>query len=145
MENIVWIWLVAAVIFLIIELATPTLIFVCFVAGSVGGGLYSFFFPESYYAQIGIFVVVSIVLLPMMRKFAKKISTEDSLKSNVDALIGKIGLVTKTIDPDLGGQIRIEGEVWIAGANEEIVENEKVEVVSVTGTKLYVKKIEMKG
>ena len=80
MENIVWIWLVVAVIFLIIELATPTLIFVCFVVGSVGGGLYSFFSPESYYAQIGIFVVVSIVLLPMMRKFAKKITTEDTLK-----------------------------------------------------------------
>ncbi len=142
MENIVWIWLVVAVIFLIIELATPTLIFVCFVAGSVGAGLYGYFFPESYYAQIGVFVVVSIVLLPMMRKLAKKITTKDTLKSNVDALIGKIGLVTKTIDADLGGQIQIEGEVWIAGADEEIVENEKAEVISVSGTKLHIKKKE---
>ena len=142
MENIVWIWLVAAVIFLIIELATPTLIFVCFVAGSVGASLYGYFSPESYYAQIGVFVVVSIVLLPMMRKFAKKITTEETPKSNVDALIGKVGLVTKTIDADLGGQIQIEGEVWIAGADEEIVENEKAEVISVTGTKLHVKKKE---
>lgn len=142
MENIVWIWLAAAVIFLIIELATPTLIFVCFVAGAIGGGLYSYFFPEAFYAQIGIFVVVSIVLLPMMRKLAKKISTKDTLKSNVDALIGKVGLVTKTIDADLGGQIQIEGEVWIAGADEDIAENEKAEVISVTGTKLHVKKKE---
>ena len=50
--------------------------------------------------------------------------------------------MTKTIDADLGGQIQIEGEVWIAGADEKIVENEKAEVISVTGTKLYVKKKE---
>ena len=38
----------------------------------------------------------------------------------VDALIGKVGLVTKAIDPDLGGQVRFEGEVWMATANERI-------------------------
>ena len=34
------------------------------------------------------------------------------------------------------------GEVWIAGADEKIGENETAEVISVTGTKLYVKKKE---
>ena len=39
MENIVWIWLLAAVIFLILELLTPTLVFACFVVASVVAGV----------------------------------------------------------------------------------------------------------
>ncbi|MDF1543935.1 MAG: NfeD family protein [bacterium] len=141
MENIVWIWLAAAVIFLIIELATPTLIFICFVAAAVVSGVYSFFAPESYYWQIGIFVAVSVVLLPLTRKFAKRISHDSPQLSNVDALLGTVALVTKAIDPDLGGQVRVEGEVWCAVAGEPIAENSKVKVVSVSGTKLLVEKL----
>ncbi len=141
MESIVWIWMAAAVIFLIIELATPTLIFICFVAAAVISGIYSFFAPESFYWQIGIFVAVSVVLLPLTRKFAKKISHDSPQLSNIDALIDQVALVTKAIDPDLGGQVRIEGEIWNAVAPEPIAENSKVKVISVTGTKVLVEKL----
>ena len=56
MPNIVWIWLAALVIFLILELMTPTLIFACFVIGSLVSGIYSIFDPAGYYWQIGIFI-----------------------------------------------------------------------------------------
>lgn len=138
MSSIVWIWLAAVVVFLILELVTPTLIFACFVAGSLVSGVFSFFYPDSYYWQIGLFVGVSIVLLPLTRTLARKITKPSPQKSNVDALIGKVGLVTKVIDPDLGGQIQVEGEVWVAHADERIDEDEKVTVVSVSGTKLHV-------
>jgi len=111
MPGIVWIWLAAVVVFLILELATPTLIFACFVVGSLVSGVVSLFGPENYYLQIGVFVAVSVVLLPLTRSMAKKITKESPQKSNVDALIGKVGLVTKTIDPDLGGQVRFEGDL----------------------------------
>ncbi len=140
MPNIVWIWLAAAVIFLILELATPTLIFVCFVAGSLAAGIYGFFLPEQHYAQIGIFVGVSVVLLPAMRTLAKKITRESPQQSNVAALIGRVGLVTQKIDPDLGGKVRVEGEIWVANAEEEIGENEKVTILSITGTRLHVER-----
>lgn len=140
MPDMVWIWLAAVVIFLILELATPTLIFACFVAGSLVSGVISFIYPENYYLQIGIFVGVSVILLPLTRSLAKKITKESPQKSNVDALIGKVGLVTKTIDPDLGGQIRIEGEVWMATANDKIDEGDKVTITSVSGTKVHVER-----
>ena len=57
MSTMFWIWIAAAVVFLIIELITPTLIFVCFVAGAACAGLYGQFAPESYYVQIAIFLV----------------------------------------------------------------------------------------
>ncbi|UCG62463.1 MAG: NfeD family protein [Candidatus Zixiibacteriota bacterium] len=140
MPDMVWIWLAAVVIFLILELATPTLIFACFVAGSLVSGVISFIYPENYYLQIGIFVGVSVILLPLTRSLAKKITKESPQKSNVDALIGKVGLVTKSIDPDVGGQIRIEGEVWMATANEKIDEGDKVTITSVSGAKVHVER-----
>lgn len=140
MPNIVWIWLAALVIFLILELMIPTLIFGCFVIGSLIAGLYGYFYPDAYYSQIGIFIAISVVLIPLTRTLAKKITKESPTKSNVDALIGKVGLVTKPIDPDVGGQVRIEGEVWVALADERIEQNDKVTVTSVKGTRLHVQK-----
>lgn len=141
MSTMFWIWLAAAVVFLILELASPTLIFVCFVAGSIASGVYAYFSPEAYYWQIGIFVIVSAVLLPFTRTLAKKITKPSPQVSNIDALIGNVALVTKAIDADLGGQVRVEGEVWRASAAEAIEEGAKVKVISITGTKVNVVRI----
>ena len=142
MEPMFWIWMVAAVVFLIIELATPTLIFVCFVAGAVTAGVYAQVGPpESYYWQIGIFVVISIGLLPFTRKMAKKITKPSPELSNVDRMIGQVALVTEAIDPDLGGKVQFEGEVWVAKADEAIEENIKVRIVQVSGTRVVVEKL----
>jgi len=138
MSTIFWVWMAAAVVFLILELVSPTLFFICFVAGGVVAGIFSFFSPEQYYWQLGIFVVVTLGLLPLTRIIAKKITKPAPHKSNVDALIGKVALVTKAIDPDMGGQIKIEGEVWIAQAEMKIDVNQKVRIKSVSGARLHV-------
>lgn len=142
MSNLAWIWLAGLVVFLILELATPTLIFACFVVGSLAAGILSLFMPEAYYGQIGMFVGVSVLLMPFTRLLAKKITKPSPQESNVAALIGKVGMVTKAIDKDLGGQIQVEGEVWIANADEDIAANTKAKVLSVSGTRLIVKKHE---
>ena len=59
---------------------------------------------------------------------------------SVDAMIGKVGLVTEVIDPDFGGKIKFEGEIWRATADERIEANEKVIINSVSGTKLHVER-----
>lgn len=141
MPNIVWLWLAAFVIFLILEIFTPSMIFIGFSASALVSSVFAFFYPESYYWQIGIFIGCAAIILPFTRKFAKKITGDSLQKSNVDALIGKVGLVTKTIDSDLGGQVIIEGETWRVTADKTIAENEKVTVLSVSGTKLHVEHI----
>lgn len=141
MSTMFWIWAAAMVVFLILELMTPTLVFACFVVASLAAGVFAFFSPAAFYWQIGIFVVVAVVLLPLTRKLAGKITRPSPQKSNVDALIGKVALVTKHIDPDLGGQVKIEGEIWTARANESVEEGEKVKVVEVSGTKVHVEKL----
>ena len=141
MSTMFWVWVTAAVVFLILELMSPTFIFACFVVGSITAGVYSYFYAESYYWQVGIFIVLTVGLLPLTRTLARRITKESPQKSNIDALIDKVALVTKAIDPDLGGQVKIEGEIWLARADEFVSENEKVRIVSVSGTKVHVEKL----
>ena len=116
MPDVVWIWLAAFAIFLILEVITPSMLFIGFSIAALISGMFSYFYPESFYWQIGIFIIVSAILLPLTRRIAKKITKDSPQIANVDALIGKVGLVVKTIDPDLGGQVSINGEVWRASA-----------------------------
>jgi len=142
METMFWIWIAAAAVFLIIEMTSPTLIFLCFVIGSVAAGIFAEVGPEESYSwQVGIFAVVSLVLLPFTRKFAKKISKPAPELSNIDRMIGQVALVTDKIDPDLGGRVQFEGESWVAKAEEVIDENTKVRIVKVSGTSVIVEKL----
>lgn len=131
----------AAVVFLIIELMTPTLIFICFTAGAIGAGLYAANSPEGYYWQFGIFAVVSIVLIPLTRGIARRITKQDSQVSNVDRMVGQTAIVTQAIDPDEGGKVRFEGEVWLAKAEEAIGVQTKVRITGVSGTRVIVERL----
>jgi len=142
MSGMYWMWLAAAVIFLIIELLTPALLFICFVVGAVAAGVYSYFSPDQYYWQIGIFVAVSLALLPPTRILAKRLTKPSAQKSNVDALIGKTGKVIKTVDADDGGQVQIGSEVWIASASQKLESGARIKVVSVSGARLHVEPTE---
>ena len=58
----------------------------------------------------------------------------DVIKTNVDAVIGKTGIVTKTIDSiNSKGQVKVDGETWSA-TGENGIDIEK-------GTQIIVKEI----
>ncbi|MBU0983047.1 MAG: NfeD family protein [candidate division Zixibacteria bacterium] len=141
MATMFWIWMAAAVVFLIVELLTPTMIFICFAVGAACAGIYAQVGPEgSINWQVGLFAVVSVALLPLTRKFAKRMTKESAELSNVDRMIGKVALVTKDIDPDLGGRVQFEGETWAATATETIPSGARVKILSVSGTRVNVER-----
>jgi len=59
-------------------------------------------------------------------------------KSGIEGMIGKVGLVKETIDPE--GLVFVHGEYWRAKASEKIEPGEDVEVESVQGLVLNVKR-----
>ena len=142
METLFWIWLAAGGVFLILELATPTMIFICFVVGAIVAAIFAQVWPEYYYWQIAIFAVLSSSLIPLTRRFARKISVASPELSSVDRMLGKVALVTERIDPDLGGKIRFEGELWQARADHPIEVDTKVKVKSVSGTRVFVEPLD---
>jgi len=141
MQPIFWMWMAAALVFLIVELTMPTLIFLCFVVGSVTAGVYATFQPDEYYWQIGICLAVSLALLPLSRRFAHRISKAQPQNANVDRMIGHTAMVTKPISPDSPGQIKYEGELWLASAGESFPEGAKVTIVSLSGTRVRVERL----
>lgn len=99
--------------------------------------------------QFLIFAGVSIVLTVMSRTiFAKYYAHDDkdALKMGIDALPGQIGTVTLSSKGALNeGAVKVYGSTWTAfpvDSSPPLVEGEKVEVVSVQGSSIYVQKIE---
>jgi len=138
--TIFWFWMAAAVIFLIIEITTPSLVFACFVIGCIGSAVTSTM-TESYLIQAAVFAGISIVLIPLTRPLAKKITKPSPQPTNVDAVVGRPGLVVKKIDPAKdSGQVRVDGQVWQAVADDVIDEGARIKVDKVVGARMYVSK-----
>ena len=74
----------------------------------------------------------------------KKGEKQDKIKTNTEALIGRVGSVSETIDnSSKSGRVLIDGDQWKAlSYNNEIIElNDQVEVISIDSTIITVKKI----
>ena len=65
-------------------------------------------------------------------------------KTNVDSLIGAIATVTKDINPDDRGEVKVNGQYWLAisSDNNLIETGNKVSILAIEGAKLIVKKYE---
>ena len=92
-------------------------------------------------AQIIIFLVASIILLTFTRKlFVDKLKTGKE-KTNVDALIGEIGIVIEEIAPFQPGQVKVNGQMWKAVTGDDtttISQQQRVKIVAIEGVKLIV-------
>ena len=136
-------WLVLMVIFIIVEAETMHLVSIWFALGSIAAMITSFFLPQHIFIQIGVFIVVSVIVLISVRDVAKNKLKVGSVKTNVSALIGRHVKVTQRIEPYKFGEVKVDGTLWTAvGLNEEIIEaDEIVEIIEISGVKLVVQKI----
>ena len=139
----VWqMWIVAGVILLIFEVFTPGFVTACFGIGCFAAGLLSYL-GLGYIAQTVIFCIVSLGLFWTIRPLIKKhlYKTGESIKTNVDALIGLVGFVDETIDPATdSGRVKVGGDDWRAVSLDDVLieKGKKVVVKKVEGTKVFV-------
>jgi membrane protein implicated in regulation of membrane protease activity len=86
--------------------------------------------------QLLVFIVASIASLALIRPVAKRhLRTPASIRTGTAALVGAKALVTERVD-DLGGQVKIGGEVWSARAylDGQVIEpGTRVEVAKIEG------------
>lgn len=141
-------WLIALIVFLVIEAATLGLATIWFAGGALvalivamcGAGLG---------IQVASFLVVSLVLLIFTRPFAVRFLSKDTLKTNVDRVIGMEGVVTEEISNLAGtGKVSLGGNIWTARTENEggtIPVDAVVAVLRVEGVKLIVKVKEKEG
>ena len=136
-------WLVLAIVFAAVELATVGLVSIWFAAGAFAALLVAVL-HGNLILQVIVFLAVSIVLLVSTRSWAKKYLNSKIQKTNVDSVIGeKTRLTERVSNVDQTGKAVVLGQEWTARAahdNEIIEQGELVEVVAVSGVKLIVKR-----
>ena len=136
MEQMEIIWLALTAVLLIIEIVT-----IWFAAGA----LFAFFaalLGMNQGIQIGVFVVVSVVLLFFTRPLAVKYLNTKTIKTNTEALVGKTARVIVDINNlKSQGQVVINGLEWTARSSDDTVVfkiGDAVTIVGIEGVKLIV-------
>ncbi len=124
------IWFLVGVAFLIAELIMPAFILIFFTVGCWIAALVVWLIDIELTKQILVFLVSSLFLLFILRKYSLKIfrgKTQDKIDDHYsDSKIGKTAIVTKKITPNKFGEIKVMGSFWRATANEEIEEGSSV-------------------
>lgn len=136
-----WIWIGAAMLFGIGEMATPGAFFLApFAIGAVVAAALAF-------GDVGIvgewagFVGVSVAALVALRPFARRLDRQggaDGVGSR--RLIGRSGVVLEDILPGELGAVRVDREEWRAesGDNVALSKGTAVRVTEVEGTRVIV-------
>jgi membrane protein implicated in regulation of membrane protease activity len=145
MDLEVWhIWVIVALLFGIIEIFVPSFIAMSIAIGcllsALGAGLDAAFKMQLMLFSAGT-ALSFFAVRPFMLKFAHRKS--NLIRTNVDALVGKTGRVTETIDnAQATGRAVVEGDDWraITEDNSVVPVGEIIEVVKVDSTRLIVRK-----
>ena len=137
-------WLVAFVILIGIEAATMALTTIWF----AGGALFAFFaafLGFSVKMQLVVFLVVSFLMLLFTRPLAARFINRETVKTNVDGLIGRKAKVIAKIDNnELSGVAVVNGQEWTARSADDAVTipvGTHVLIKEVRGVKLIVEPV----
>lgn len=142
----IWVyWVVAALVLFIVEMFTSGFAVICLAIGALGGAAASLL-DWSLEIQLLVFAVVSFVALIAVRPILKRLFFRkgEKVQTNVDAIIGKRGVVCVEIEADDdNGRVMIDGLDWRAKSdnNEPLPVGTKVEVVERDSVILTVKKL----
>jgi membrane protein implicated in regulation of membrane protease activity len=147
MEQSAWIlWTLLGVILIIAEIFTLGFVLFWFGIGAFAAALAGFLGFGSV-VQFIVFAVISIALTVMSRTILANYFSHDdesAVKTGIDSLPGQIGTVTSASKGALReGAVKVYGSTWTAfPINDEtdLIEGEKVEVVSVKGSSIYVRR-----
>ena len=133
-------WMIIFLALIFLELFTVNLVSIWFAVGALASFILSYWVSDMTW-QIIIFVSVSILSLLLTRKFVVKVRGKEIEKTNLDRVIGQIGIVTEEITKLEPGEVKVDGKRWSAISSKKISVGSKVEILSIDGVKLNVKEV----
>ena len=139
-------WIILGVIFFIVEIFTSGFIVAMFGLGCLVAAIPAYFHLHFLW-QLLIFSVATIIFFFTVRPFYLKYlyPAKKQIPTNVDALIGREGVVIEDIDVPAGkGRVKVGGEDWKASSRktETIAKGTKIKVTAIDGVTLFVEPIE---
>ena len=138
-------WFVLTVILLIAEAATVTVISLWFAAGALAA-MVTALLGGAVWIQTLVFVLVSAAALTALRPLVRKHLTPKLTATNIDSVIGSVGIVTGTIDNlTATGQVKLNGMEWSARSTsgDTLEVGTKVRVDKIEGVKVFVSPAEV--
>ncbi len=145
-ENLIMIivWASIFLITLIVEISTEALVSIWFSIGAIFAAALTYVPNMPWWGEVLVFIGVSLISFLLIRPYATDKLKNIKSRTNVDSLIGKRGIVIKKITNLEKGEVKINSTIWNAIKREEeqeILEGAIIEVISIQGNKLLVKKI----
>lgn len=114
----VWIWLGIVICLALIEIITINLTTIWFVASGLLALVLSIFI-DNYIIQFSVFVIGGVLLLIFTRSYLTT-KFNNSVKTNLDRVIGMKGIVTEEITKNNPGEVKVDGKRWTAISNKNI-------------------------
>lgn len=139
--NLGVIWIVAIIVFAVLEAITYQLVSTWFAIGAVGG-LITYLLGYDFNIQMIVFLVLTILTLCCLRPMSMKRLKAKGLKTNIDTLEGQEILITKAVDNINGqGEGKLNGMTWtVRSVNDSVIpENQKAVIEKIEGVKLIVR------
>ena len=133
-------WMIIFIILVLIELCTVNLVSIWFAIGALASFVLSFWVSDITW-QIAMFVGVSFISLLLTRKIVSKVRGGEVVRTNLDRVIGQVGIVTEEITKLEPGEVKVDSKKWSAISSKKIKVGSKVEILSIDGVKLNVKEV----
>ena len=141
MEIAAIVWFVLLLVFLVVEASCPIhLVSIWFAAGAFVAMIASYL-GAALWLQILLFLAVSAVAMAALRPIVRKYIHPKLTATNVDSVIGSVGLVTAAIDNvSATGQVKLGAMEWSARSTsgEPIPVGTQVRVDRIEGVKVFV-------
>lgn len=140
------IWLIAALLFFIIEIFTAGIAVICFSFGSLGA-MVAAACGLGFTWQVAVFAVITLLSFIFLRPLIIRLFNKNGkgeVKTNAEAIIGRVGIVSERIsDEENTGRVKIDGDDWKAVSNDKstIEVGQKVRIVKLDSIIVTVQKI----
>ena len=141
-----WLWLlfvIVGLLFVLLELivGVETGLDLVFIGSAfILGGLVTWPF-HSWLLTIIVTSLICVAYVALGRRYVHRWTMVNEAKTNIDAIIGRQGIVLRNIAKNTDGLVKVGNEQWRARAEEDIKGGEEIVVISVSGVTLIVEKI----
>src|SRR5215470_7252907 len=134
-----WHWLIAAVIFFVLELVAPGAFMIWLGLSSLLVGVISFFVVWPWQYQLVVFAAFAILSIPLWRRAAHRVegpTDQPFLNRRADAFVGREFTLEKPIVGG-NGSVRIDDTIWRV-AGPDVPGGSRVKVVRADAATLVV-------
>jgi len=138
--NLILAWLVALIVFIVIEAVTVNIVSVWFALGALAA-MVACALNVSFPLQIIIFLAVSVITLLLTRPFVKKFVIPKKISTNFERIVGMEAQVTEKIDNFAEiGAVHVDGKEWSAKSDDGSVidAGQNVKILRIEGVKVIV-------